>query len=180
MALKPMPTLPPTYHGEIHSHRRWFFYVLQYFAPKWSTDWYPSVLNNIYSLKIKKNFFILHIESTYPQMWKCYSCVVLHIPDLSTFVRGRGYMCIYMGYICRGYICMKRMKVKVLVIQSCQTHCDPMDCSPPGSSVHGVLQARILKWVAIPFFRGSSQSRDLTWVSCIARRFLTAWAVSCP
>ena len=46
--------------------------------------------------------------------------------------------------------------VKVLVAQSCPTFCDPMDCSPPLSPVHGVLQARILEWVAIPFFRRSS------------------------
>ena len=45
--------------------------------------------------------------------------------------------------------------------------------SPPGSSVHGILQARILEWVAIPFSRGSSQPRDQTWVSCIAGRFFT-------
>ena len=51
-------------------------------------------------------------------------------------------------------------KMKVLVSQSCPTLCDPMDCSPPGSSVHGILQARILEWVAIPFSRGSSQPRD--------------------
>ena len=51
-----------------------------------------------------------------------------------------------------------------------------MDCSPPGSSVHGVLQARILEWVAIPFSRGSSQPRDRTQVSCIAGGFFTSWA----
>ena len=45
----------------------------------------------------------------------------------------------------------------VLVAQSCPTLCDPVDCSPPGSSVHGILQARILEWVAILFSRGSSQ-----------------------
>ena len=50
---------------------------------------------------------------------------------------------------------------------------DPMDCSPPGSSVHGILQARILKWVAMPFFRGSSQPRDQSQVSCTAGKFLT-------
>ena len=44
----------------------------------------------------------------------------------------------------------------VLVIQSCPTLCDPMDCSPPGSSVHGIRQARILDWIGIPFSRGSS------------------------
>ena len=51
--------------------------------------------------------------------------------------------------------------------------CDPMDCSPPGSSVHGILQARILEWVAIPFSKESSQPRDQTPVSFIAGRFFT-------
>ena len=51
--------------------------------------------------------------------------------------------------------------------------CNPMDCSPPGSSVHGILQARILKRVAISFSRGSSQPRSQTQVSCIAARFVT-------
>ena len=54
--------------------------------------------------------------------------------------------------------------------------CDPMDCSPPGSSVHEVFQARILERVAISFSMGSSQSRDQTQVSCIAGRFFTIWA----
>ena len=61
--------------------------------------------------------------------------------------------------------------LKVSVTQLCPTLCDPMDCSPPGSSVHGVLQARILEWVAISFSRGSSWPRDWTWVSRIAGRF---------
>ena len=56
-----------------------------------------------------------------------------------------------------------------LVARSCLTLCDPMDSSPPGSSVHGISQTRILRWVAIFFFRGSSQPRDQTWVSCICR-----------
>ena len=66
--------------------------------------------------------------------------------------------------------------VKVLVPQSCPTLCDPMDCSLPGSSVQGISQARILEWVAISFSRGSSWSRDQTWVSCIAGRVFTVWA----
>ena len=56
----------------------------------------------------------------------------------------------------------------MLVTQSCPALCDPMDCSLPGSSVHGILQARILEWVAIPFFRGYSQPKDRTQVSCTA------------
>ena len=50
--------------------------------------------------------------------------------------------------------------------------CDPTNCSPPGSSVHGVSQARILEWVAISFSRASPQPRDQTWVSCIAGRYI--------
>ena len=50
---------------------------------------------------------------------------------------------------------VKRKKMKVLVAQSCPTLCDPMNCSPPAFSVHEILQARILEWVAIPFSRGS-------------------------
>ena len=56
------------------------------------------------------------------------------------------------------------------VIQLHPTLCDPMDCSLPGSSVHGIFQARILEWVAIPFSRGSSQPRDQTYVSCIGKQ----------
>ena len=60
-------------------------------------------------------------------------------------------------------------------LQSYLTLYNPMDCSSPGSSVHGMLQARILKWVAMPSFRGSSRPRDQThvsYVSCIARQVL--------
>ena len=63
------------------------------------------------------------------------------------------------------YVCAK-------LLQLCPTLRNPVDCSPPGSSVHGILQARILKWIVIPFSRGSSQPRDRTcvpYVSCIDR-----------
>ena len=52
------------------------------------------------------------------------------------------------------------------LLQLCPTLCNPMDCSPTGFSVHGIFQARILKWVAISFARGSSQPRDQTCVCC--------------
>ena len=79
------------------------------------------------------------------------------------------------------------VRAACLVTQSCLTPCDPMDCSPPGSSVQEILQATMLEWAAIPFSRGSSQPRDQTCVSCIssiAGRFLTVeppgnlWSVS--
>ena len=58
------------------------------------------------------------------------------------------------------------------VTQSCPTLCDPKDGSPPGSPVPGILQARILEWVAISSSRGSSRSRGKTHISCIGRRIL--------
>ena len=69
---------------------------------------------------------------------------------------------------------MEQLRLKPIVLcvhaqllQSCLTLCDPMDCSPPDSSVHGILQTTILEWVAIPSSRGSSQPRDRTRISCI-------------
>ena len=64
-----------------------------------------------------------------------------------------------------------KVKSKMKVAQSCLTLWDPMVYT-----VHGILQARILEWVAFPFFRGSSQPRDQTQVSCIAGGFFTSWA----
>ena len=61
--------------------------------------------------------------------------------------------------------------------QSSRTLCDPMDCSLPGSSLHGILQARVLEWVAISFSRGSSWPRDRTRVSRIAGRRFNLWAI---
>ena len=63
-----------------------------------------------------------------------------------------------------------------LIAQLCPTLCNPSDCSPQSSSVYGILQARILEWVAIPFSRGSSSPRDLTQVSCIAGGLFAIWA----
>ena len=62
--------------------------------------------------------------------------------------------------------------MKVLIARLHLTLCDPMDCSPLGSSVHGIVQARILEWVAIPFSRGFSQPRGPTQVSHIAGQIL--------
>ena len=82
------------------------------------------------------------------------TCVLLHLPWLSALLHP--------------FILL------ALVAQLCPTLCDSMD--PPGSSVHRVLQARILQWVAIPFSRGSFPLRDRTQLSCIAGRFFTVWA----
>ena len=61
-------------------------------------------------------------------------------------------------------------------LRLCPTLCNPMECSLPSSSIHGILQARILEWVVMPSSRGSSQPRDQTQVSHITGRFFTSWA----
>ena len=78
---------------------------------------------------------------------------------------------LWVGYLTSVSLFLHLWSENVLVALSCPTLCDSMDCSPPGSSVHGILQASILEWVAIPFSWGSSQCRDWTRISCIAGRF---------
>ena len=91
--------------------------------------------------------------------------------------RGRRETQPWVGYPVKASTAFIALHVAVLclVAQSCMTLCHSMDCSPPGSSVQGLLQARILEWVAMPSSRGSSQSRDQTQVSHIAGRFFTIW-----
>ena len=79
------------------------------------------------------------------------------------------------GVIC--YHSMTRLVLtEVEVAQFCPTLCNHMDCSPSDSSVHGILQVRMLELVAIPFSRGPSHARVWTQVSCIAGRFSSIWA----
>ena len=78
------------------------------------------------------------------------------------------------------YVCAR---VRVRALSRVQLFCDPMDCSVGGSSVHGIILKRILKWVAMTSSRGSSQPRDRTRVSCgpdIAGRFFTAEPLGKP
>ena len=73
--------------------------------------------------------------------------------------------------------------VLCVCVQSCPTFCDPMDCSPLGSPVPGILQARILEWVAMPSSRASSQPRGqicIFWISCIAGGFFTTELMGKP
>ena len=85
-----------------------------------------------------------------------------------------GYINIYKCYMLLLYLFLSPKWGEVA--QSCPTLCNPMDCSPPSSSVLGIFQARGLEWIAISFFRGSSWSRDRTRISCIAGRHFTVWA----
>ena len=66
----------------------------------------------------------------------------------------------------------KKKKVKLLVAEPCPALCNRLDCGPPGSYIHGILQVTILEWVAISFSRGSSWPRDQTLIPCIANAFL--------
>ena len=70
-------------------------------------------------------------------------------------------------------VCVRaHMRVRAVLLQSCVTLCDPVDCGLPGSSVHGILQARILEWIAISYSREPYQTRDRTHVSCLGRGIL--------
>ena len=77
---------------------------------------------------------------------------------------------VQLSHLCMTTRKTKQGKKESEVAQSCPTLCDPMDCSLPGFSVHGIFQASVLEWVAISFFRGSSRSRDQTGVSLIVGR----------
>ena len=74
------------------------------------------------------------------------------------------------------FYCLCALKGKSKVDPSCPSLWDPLDCGPPGSSVHGLFQARELEWIAVSFCRASSWARDGTQVRCIAGRCITVWA----
>ena len=114
-------------------------------------------IKQMYSNKVMTWIFIIIIQH-YPES-KCLS-------PISAF-----YMCVC---VCAcAYVCVQSL-------QSWLTLCDPEDSSPPVSSILGIFQARILEWLAVHSSRGSSLSRDQTWVSCIfptAGRFFTCWVI---
>ena len=112
-------------------------------------QWSPPLFSLYIYVYILKNKYIIHNKYT-----------IIEITSIIKSIR-------ISMYFIHKYICI------VLVVHSFPTLCDPTDCILPGSSVHGILQAGILEWVAIPFSRGSSQPRDQTQVSCIAGRFFT-------
>ena len=85
---------------------------------------------------------------------------------------------IFLHWICSISYLQYSLSYEEKVVQACLTLWDPTNCSLPGSSVYGILQARMLEWVAIPFSRGFSWPRNWTWVSCIAGNFFTIWATS--
>ena len=131
--------------------------------------WFQAVLGRGNFKNWFSRVFILclcrdkHVLS-FTRSWTC-SCWYMEMPVLYTLP-------MWDNETRRKRITLASSRVKVLVTQSCPTLCDPVGCSPPGSSVHGILQARVLEWIVISFSRGSSQPRERTRVSCVADRFL--------
>ena len=106
------------------------------------------------------------LESIKTFTFLCTSAAKLHEVDTENteLCKSVKSYCFYVHFMC------------VLVAQSCPTLCNPMDCSPTGSSVHRISQVRVLEWVAIPFPGDLSNSRNWTWVSGNPGRFFTIWA----
>ena len=107
---------------------------------------------------------------SYPTLWNSIDTAAHQAP------RSLGFSSKNTGVGCHFLLQCMKVKSKNEVTQSCPTLHDRMDCSLPGSSAHGIFQARVLEWVAMPSSRGSSLPRDRTWVSSIADRRFTVWA----
>ena len=119
-------------------------------AIPWHAPWFlVTFFHNWVTFCLSGSYLSLYKEKRY-----------LHTPEKQCW-------CIFLSKLLG-----KERAMLCLVTQLCPTLCNPMDCSPPGSSVHGILQAKILEWVATSFSRGS-QPRDWTQVTCIASRFFT-------
>ena len=123
---------------------------------------------SLYSPVLRDNFHLSFIENfplaifLAPTLYLTRKITSLSATNLDDFQRTS-----YMLLVC---VC-----VCILVTQLSSNLWSPTDCSPPGSSAHGILQAIILEWVVISFSRGSFQPRDRIWVSCIASRLFTVW-----
>ena len=129
-------------------HCKWILYQLSHKGRPRILEWVAYPFSSRSSLIQKSNWGLLHCRQP------LYHLSMREALDT---------ICTYIYYI---YIC-----VCARPHQLCLTLCDPMDCSPPGSIFHGIFQARILDWVAMPFSRGSSQPRD--WIP----HLLQGWKV---
>ena len=119
-------------------------------------------------------------RSMWPSEMLASSIVISHLmfnpAQCTKKFRGKHWKTITIG------LCVQQMEkacyfcVQLVISMLCPTLCDPMDYSPPGSSVHGIFQARRLEWVAIPFSRGSFRPGDQIQFSCSAGGFFTIWA----
>ena len=111
--------------------------------------------------------------------WKIYNDDITKQISMQMF-KSLNYHYVNKNMISREIIKYLELKMKVLVAQSCLTLCDSMDCSLPGSSVHGIFQERILEWVAIPFsgYLSDPGIEHRSFMSpALAGRFFTIWAI---
>ena len=153
--------------GTYHNQQGQGFYFL---SSPWASK--PSMESMYLLLKYvsSASIHLYHTQTYWPV------CTHVHTSRYTpyTYACTHVYSCVHtqplINASCYFSVGWKR-KVKVKVTQSYPTLCDPMDYT-----VHGILQARIMEWVALPFSRGPSQPRDQTQVSCIAGRFFTSWA----
>ena len=114
-------------------------------------------------------FFLMYSNYHGENLWLAYMCPVPNERPRSTEWTT---IFILTLFRCSGFTWLRELCVTCSVVSN---SLDPMDYSPPGSSVHGILQARTLDWVAISFSRGSSWLRDRTLVTCIAGGCFTGW-----
>ena len=147
----------------------------------------PSVLltRTLFSKSVRLEYGLIFWNYTCP-LGKQFSTRVFECIGSETRLSKIDYKCYHLLWCpqtnCLTFLCLSFLICKLgththtEVAQSCPTLCDPMDCSPPGSSVHGIFQAWILEWVDISFSRGSSWARDQTQVSRIVGRRFTVWA----
>ena len=120
----------------------------------------------------KKYIFLIYISISF----EFDICIILyaHITSIYVMFTWQAGLSVNFQYLLNPALDTSCLCTKLL--QSCPTLCNPVDHNLPSSSVRGILRARILEWVAIPFSRGSSQPRKGTGVSCVAGRFFTVWA----
>ena len=152
------------------------------------TPWTAARQASLSTTNSQSLFKLMSIELVMPYNHLIFHCSLLFLPSIFSSIRAFSNESVshirWPKYIHRGNANSFYTKIKpttaderkkVLVCQLCPTLCNPVDCSPSGSSINGISQARILEWVAISFSGGSSQPRDPTWVSCIAGGFFTIW-----
>ena len=143
--------------------------------PQWKKYFYASSINHIYNQQI----WLIWISIS--QSYDVFSyLLLLHMLNIHAKMQNTYhtlYICLWLHDVC---ICVYVYICVCVCAQLSPTLCDPMDCSPPGSSVHGVFPARILVWVFISLSGGSSPSRNqnlISCISCITGKFFTHWAM---
>ena len=137
----------------------------------------PGRLESVGSYKVQHDFHFTHLELATVSFCTLQMCLVweniLKSKRLASLLKYETQL-----YNLWFNNCLRQLLVCVRSqsLQSWPTLSDPRDCSPPGSFVHGILQARILEWISYPFSKGTSWPRNWARVSCIAGGFFTSWA----